>query len=478
MELSTARQRSGAGVRGHPRGRLLVLVGCVSLIVIAFVATLTSSSRPALGLDLRGGASVVLQPVSGSDLSQLETAVSVIRSRVDGLGISEATVARQGNNIVVELPGAKNQAAALQLVGETAELRFRPVLGTLPYSLPPTAHPPAHATAPTSCRDGALVTPPAKDIATSPVILADHAHTLCYELGPTILTGKNIQSATATLGASGGWVVQVHFGNDDFVQLVASRYTNQQVAISLDQTVESAPTIRPGITGRNVEISGTFGASEARTLALALRYGSLPVHFTPATSEQVSATLGADQLRAGVAAGLFGLGLVALYMLGYYRLLGLVVVAGIGLTAMALFVTVSWLSTHAGLSLTLAGVTGLIVSVGVTVDSYVVYFERLKDEVHTGRSVRQSTGPASHQAARTIVAADCVALLSAVVLYLFAAGSVRGFAYFLGLSTLLDLLLAYCFMFPTVSLLARRRSLVTLPGVGLAHALDSPTTRT
>ena len=241
--------------------------------------------------------------------------------------------------------------------------------------------------------------------------------------------------------------------------------------------MQSAPTINQGITGQDVTISGTFTSKQAHQLALVLRYGSLPVQLVSQTAQSVSPTLGKDQLRAGIVSGLIGLALVALYMIFFYRLLGLVVWTGIGLTALTFFALVSWLSSHQGLTLTLAGVTGIIVSVGVTVDSYVVYFERLKDEVRTGKTVRSSLDSGFRRAFRTIIAADLVSMIGAVVLYLFATGSVRGFAYFLGLSTALDLVLAYCFMWPFVSVLARRPALVRMGGVGIAAGLDVPEVR-
>jgi preprotein translocase subunit SecD len=525
------------------RRNMILLTVTVTFITGWFVWTLVGDNRPALGLDLQGGVSVVLQPVAGQDLSTLDTAAQIIRNRVDALNISEPDVSRQGNSVVVDLPGAKNQQEALQLVGKTAELRFRPVVGELPYSaanaptttttvkgqttttakggtsttvkpttttkgkaLPslainaqtiaavrPEAGPAttvkstpttkAKTTTPTTvapqqtstCEDGKLVTPEAQNTADAKqVILPDTKKQICYVLGATALTGRNIGTASATLDPSQGWLVQVHFKNDDFVKKVATPFVNQNVAITLDQEVESAPKINPGITGQDVQITGNFSEKEADQLALVLKYGSLPVVFKTATSQSVSPTLGKDQLRAGIIAGLIGLALVMLYMIFFYRLLGLVVWIGLALTGMTFFSLVTWLSVHRNLTLTLAGVTGIIVSVGVTVDSYVVYFERLKDEVRTGKTVRSSLDTGFARAFRTIIAADLVSLLGAVVLYLLAAGSVKGFAYFLGLSTILDLVLAYCFMHPAVLLLARRPALVRMPGVGIAAGLDTP----
>ena len=228
-----------------------------------------------------------------------------------------------------------------------------------------------------------------------------------------------------------------------------------------------------------MQITGNFSEGEARDLALVLRYGSLPIQFdrNQQTVQSVSPTLGKDQLRAGIFAGLLGLALVALYMILFYRLLGVVVWIGLALTGMFMFTAVTYLSHHSlmgihNLTLTLAGVTGIIVSVGVTVDSYVVYFERLKDEVRAGKTVRSSVETGFRRAFRTIVAADLVSLIGAVVLYLLATGSVKGFAFFLALSTVVDLALARAFMYPMVVVLARRPALVRLPGIGIAAGLD------
>jgi preprotein translocase subunit SecD len=540
------------------RRKIIMLSLTVGVIVGSFVYTLLGSNRPVLGLDLQGGTSIVLAPVKGQDLSALDTAVAIIRARVDGLGIAEPSVSRQGNNIVIDLPGVKNATEADQLVGKTAELRFRLVQGIIPYAsgtavgsttvpgatsttvkgatttvkgatttvkpatsttlghsagttrtidtvpivatrpaagpttVAPTTAPAAKGTPTTvkgatsttvpanaqnsTCRDGAAVTP---DRPLQQVILPDKDKLYCYLLGPTILTGRGIGSATAIVNTTTGqWQVDVHFKNNDFVTKVASPNVNKQVAIVLDGIVQSAPKINSGITGQNVTITGNFSSKEAHQLALVLRYGSLPVQLVSQTAQSVSPTLGKDQLRAGIISGLIGLALVALYMIFFYRLLGLVVWTGIGLTGLTFFTLVSWLSAHRGLTLTLAGVTGIIVSVGVTVDSYVVYFERLKDEVRTGKTVRSSLDVGFHRAFRTILAADLVSLIGAIVLYVFATSSVKGFAYFLGLSTLLDLLLAYLYMWPFVSVLARRPSLVRMRGVGIAAGLDTPEVET
>jgi preprotein translocase subunit SecD len=530
-----------------------MLSATVIVIVGTFVATLMSDNRPVLGLDLQGGVSIVLFPVEGSDLSALNTAASVIRNRVDGLGIVEPDVQRQGDTIVVSLPGVKDRAKAESLVGETAELRFRQVQtdGTNPLILPMAQQPsgttttgaggttttgagttttrPAavSGTAPPTTQGSAAGTPdrtistlpianrPAQEapsttspnltpttrqnttttapspdeqtcealIAKNPsplpadksVVLPDRDGEFCYVLGPAIVTGRSVRSADAAYNSTQSqWVTNIKFRNDDFLEKIAQPLVGQLVAIELDGVVQSAPEIRQGITGRDVQIEGDFTQGEANDLALVLKYGALPVQFDQSKQsvESISPTLGRDQLHAGVIAGVIGLALVALYMVLYYRLLGLVVVLGIVLTALLFFTLVSYLSATQGLTLTIAGVTGMIVSVGVTVDSYVIYFERLKDEVRKGKTIRSSLEPGFRESFRTIIAADFVSLIGATVLYIFATSSVKGFAFFLGISTVIDLVLAYTFMHPFVSILARNPKLVRLPGVGIAAALD------
>jgi preprotein translocase subunit SecD len=335
---------------------------------------------------------------------------------------------------------------------------------------------------------GVPTTPPEDDTPNAIVVLPerlpddapDDAEPGRYILAPTVLTGEAISSAEAqfqpTQGVPAGeWTVVVDFDGNQFVDEVAEPYVNQPIAIVLDGVVISAPTINPGITGSDpVLITGNFDEGDARGLARVLKYGALPVQFDPAeqTVRSISPTLGEDQLQAGIVAGIIGLALVALYMIAFYRILGLVVVAGLVLTGMIFFSLVAFLSESQGLTLTLAGVTGLIVSVGVTVDSYVVYFERLKDEVRSGKTVRSSVTAGFRKSFRTILTADLVALIGAAILWALAEGSVRGFAFFLGLSTVIDLVIAYFFMHPLVAIMAQRGALVRLPRVGIAAGLD------
>jgi preprotein translocase subunit SecD len=231
------------------------------------------------------------------------------------------------------------------------------------------------------------------------------------------------------------------------------------VANDLDGTVQSAPIIQSTNFPGSGQISGNFDSASANSLALVLNYGALPVGLNQLTSEIVSPTLGSASLRAGLLAGLLGLFLVMAYTIFYYRALGVVVVLGLVSTAALIYAIISALGhSSAGLTLDLSGITGLIVSVGITVDSYVVYFERLKDEARAGRSIRSSVDRGFRSAWRTVLAADTVSLLAAILLYVIAVGDVRGFAFFLGISTLMDIGITWYFTRPLVILLGRRGS--------------------
>ena len=236
----------------------------------------------------------------------------------------------------------------------------------------------------------------------------------------------------------------------------------------LDGEVLSAPAVQgQDLASDNFTISGDFDQGEAKDLALVLRYGSLPVEFDQVALQQVSATLGTDSLRAGLLAGAVGIALVALYMLLYYRGLGLVVIAGLTVWGGFMYGLVCWLSANQGLALTLSGIIGIVVSVGTTVDSYVVYFERMRDEVRSGRSVRSSTERGFNSAIRTIITADVASFLGAFLLWWLTVGPVRGFAFFLGVSVVLDLFVAYFFTRPVVALLSRNKRVADSKFLGM-----------
>ena len=523
----------------------------IFIMVVAYgglALTLIRGNSPELGLDLQGGVSVVLAPTTDASGEQLDQALEIIRSRVDALGVAEPEITRQGDAIVVQLPGVKNRDRALELVGQTAELRFRPVLQDLTgleagdgggdasttttapadpaattTTSPPatdttvaeeaalglvegesaaaplqepttttTAPPTPPTTAPAPLTDPSQVqeTPREDDQADATVILPGIEDDSLYQLGPTLATGRIVKTASADI-QNGQWLVALEMrsgedGIDKFNEIAASCYDQApdpqvcpsgRLAIVLDSVVQSAPSINePSYEADQISISGSFSESEAKDLALVLRYGSLPVELERQSVQTVSATLGDDSLRAGVIAGIVGLFLVALYMLVYYRALGLVVIVGLTVWASLMYTIISFLGESQGLALTLAGVTGIIVSIGVTVDSYVVYFERLKDEVKAGRTLRSSTERAFKRAFRTILAADTSAFIGAAVLWWLTVGSVRGFAFFLGLSTVLDVFVAWFFTRPTVTLLSRNRVFTDMPVLGVARGLAAPAT--
>jgi len=493
------------------RRNIWFLVITFVLVVGTFVYTIQSDKSPVLGLDLQGGTSVVLSPVGKFKNDTLDVAIDIIRNRVDTFGTLEPEITRQGSDIVIDLPGVKDRDKAIALVGKTAELRFRPVLTTLPSEVQQakdattttTTTPGATATttpqpseaearaAIASCNDAVVQTLTSfptttrdADSRDACVVLPDKPGTKAsarYYLGKAALTGKGtVDTAKAEFVSGQGWTVKMDLtssGSSKWDALAQQQF-HKQVAIVLDGLVQSAPTIQPNDAsftsfGGTAVISGNFSQGGADDLAKLIRFGALPVTLKQVNVENVSPTLGSDQLHAGILAGIIGLALVAIYMLVFYRLLGLVVIAGLLLAGMAIYTLVTFLGQQISLTLTLAGVTGIIVSVGVTVDSYIVYYERLKDDVRAGASVRSSVDRAFHKSFRTILAADLVSLIGAVVLYVLAIGSVRGFAFYLGLSTILDLLIAYFFMHPLVSIMARNPRLVTMPGVGIAAGLDA-----
>ncbi|HJV09118.1 MAG TPA: protein translocase subunit SecD [Acidimicrobiales bacterium] len=476
------------------RSPVWTLVAFIAIAICALAATLISGESPQLGLDLQGGASVVLQPREKVPQGVLDQAIEIIRNRVDALGVAEPEITRQGESIIVSLPGVQNRERALQVVGQTAQLLFRPViqqLGPEPVAAPsttsttPTTVDPA-ATAATTTTSTALApesrptTAPENDEETQEVILPEKDRegrvTTRYLLGPAEVKGQALSGASANVSQTGQWEVQFELtgeGTSQWNAMATKVGAGNQIAIDLDGVVRSAPRLEvTEFQGRGV-ITGSFTQGEAKDLALVLRYGALPVQLDRQTVQTVSATLGRDSLRAGVAAGLVGLGLVALYMLVYYRALGLVVWLGLALTGAIMYSLVTLLGNTSGLALSLAGATGIIVSVGVTVDSYVVYFERLKDEIRSGKTIRSSVDRGFSRAYRTILAADAASIIGAAVLYVLSVGSVRGFAFFLGLTTLLDIVTAYFFTRPMVMVLGRNRLFTEARWLGVARGLNA-----
>jgi preprotein translocase subunit SecD len=487
------------------RSLVVSLVGIIVLAILSFGGTLIAGNSPQLGLDLQGGASVVLEPNRPVSSGILNQAISIIRSRVDALGVAEPDISRQGSSIVVQLPGVKDQEKALEVVGQTAELRFRPVLAQLPPESAATtttsstttttaAEGESATTTTTAGGDPATTTTTAVPGTTSreedkpnqqvvlPELDDDGNAVSRYQLGPALATGEIIKTANAAFNQDASeWQVDFQTtgsGSSKFDEIAGkcsppdpSICPTGRLAVVLDSVVITAPTIQTASFGGRGQITGDFSQGEAKDLALVLRYGALPVQLEPQTVQRVSATLGKDSLNAGILAGLAGLALVLLYIIIYYRALGVVVVVGLAVSAALLWSVIAFLGETSGLALSLAGATGIIVSVGVTVDSYVVYFERLKDEIKSGRSIRSSVDRGFSRAYRTIIAADVSSLIGAGLLYFLTVGPVRGFAFFLGLSTLLDLVVAYFFTRPAVALLSRSKTFTEAKRLGVARGL-------
>jgi protein-export membrane protein SecD/preprotein translocase SecF subunit len=530
-----------APTTGARPGRPLLFLLVVVAAVFGVLATM-GVWLPRLGLDLQGGTSITLsaRTLDGAEPSEdaLDEAVAIIRQRVDGSGVAEAEVTTQGNDtIVVQVPGV-NQDELVALVGQTAELQFRPVVAILPGSSPAAAPLPAPTEAPEATgdtgggtggdttglgetRDRAddrasraqprppLSTPTGQDAATPEatatpqpeqaettaveataedfeqltefdcsaiepgrVVPADEVLVTCdrelanrYLLGPADIIGTDIADATAGIPQGGvAWQVNLEFtasGADAFFQstqrLSSLTPPQDQFAIVLDGLVVSAPQVNEPIPGGRAQITGSFTQADAEGLANVLRYGALPLAFEVSDVTSVSPTLGADQLQAGLVAGAIGLVLVMLYSLFYYRGLGLVVVASLGIAGALSYGLVVLLGEAIGFTLTLAGIAGLIVAIGITADSFVVFFERIRDEVREGRSVRMAVETGWLRARRTIISSDVVSLLAAFFLYAFSVGNVRGFAFALGLTTLVDLVVVFFFTKPLLTVLVRTR---------------------
>ncbi len=576
-------------MRKHPKR---MMIATMVVVYGLLILTIALGKTPKLGLDLQGGISVNLQPVKDGkvtddvDSQDLDDSIEIIRKRVDALGVAEPEVARQGNTITVQLPGAKDQAEVLAAVGKTAQLEFRPVLSTSGQVLTGEAKEEAEARvaelradlsvpdgvtaeqvytdemaklqAATPATDGTATTVPgdagtdstavtsttaapedtstgnggnrsaslrAQDDETTTTVAATTTTTppvplnewgintadetfaelyqleaqlnakltgpedrkpegnvtltdedgRVYELGPVALTGSSLSGATSGLSGT-QWAVNPIFksgenGIDKFNAIAATCYSatpdvcpglgqdesgqpRGMLGIVLDGVVLSAPSInQPTFERDQISISGSFDQESADNLAISLRFGSLPVELRPQQAETVSATLGKGALQAGIISGLIGLFLVLAYLVIYYRLLGLITAVSLSISASLLWV----LLANLGATITLAGVVGLVASIGISLDSSIVFYENLKEDVRGGATVRASAEKSFSTAYSTIVKADISSLIGAVVLYWLSVGPVRGFAFMLGAATVLDLVAAFFFLRPAVVLLTRSK---------------------
>jgi preprotein translocase subunit SecD len=463
-------------------GRTLAILALV-LIAMTSLVFIQGATSIRLGLDLRGGTSVTLQPriapgEEGKVTNEaIDQAVSIIRQRVNSLGVAESEVSAQGSGtnrqIVISVPGDTGRRV-VELVGQTAELRFRQVLASasgIPAAVDTAATPTAGVSADVNAQFAALdctklenLQGTSADAPTDTLVACDRAGGTKYILAPAEVLGRQISKASAGLDTQAGsaWFVSLTFNNEGTSAFGAltSRVTSlpeptNQVAIVLDGLVVSSPRINEAIPSGTAQITGSFTQLEAQDLANVLKYGALPLAFDRGEVQQVSPTLGADQLNAGLLAGALGLGLVMIYSLLYYRGLGIVTVGSLTVAGGLIYLLFLLLGEWIGFTLTLAGIAGAIVAIGVTADSFIIYFERIRDEMREGRTMRTAVETGWVRARHTILVADFVSLIAASLLYFFAVGGVRGFAFTLGLTTLVDLVVVFVFTKPLVALLSR-----------------------
>jgi len=496
----------------------VIIIGLAALNVLDFFTSSVpkgtsqyATFAPKLGLDLIGGTEIILQPelAKGETVSsdQLNQAVAIIRERIDAAGVSEPSISTQGQggseNIQVQIPGQLDKETQSRIT-KAAKLSFRAVLvasaeTTATASATPTPGSTATATPkplsdtptskPTNGSDLAYVTPKLQAeydnfncksdaAANANLAPADKPLVTCdapvagatpnkYILGPVELSGTAITDAEAALvttsqGASTGeWGVNITFnsaGGAKFEaignRLISLASPRNQFAVVLDGQVITDPQVL-GVSS-TPQITGNFTQTSATTLAQQLKFGALPISFKVLTRNTVSAELGTASLFGGLLAGAIGLFLVIVYSLFQYRLLGLVTIVSLGLSGIITYETITYLSWQADYRLSLAGVAGLIVAIGITADSFIVYFERIRDELRDGRGLESSVEAGWKRAIRTILASDSVNLLAALILFILAVGDVKGFALTLGLTTIIDVIVVSLFTHPTLQLLARR----------------------
>ncbi len=469
---------------------LVITLAMSLLVVLAGAIYLGLGARPHLGLDLQGGISAIYTPQlpegepEPDDFEEIiDETIEVIRARVDSLGVAEPDISRSGTDVMVQLPGVQDADRLQEIIGRTAQLTFRPTEAILRPGQPGYEEGP-DCTAPVDEREE---------------LADDEGGILCgsddegvpdpetgellppkYRVGPAPLTGERIDDAFVAFGAGqDSFVVSMALdsqGADEFAEITSELaclrdqgHPAPLLAIVLDGVVESAPQMNPGvacgigITGGEAQITVGAGSraeqeEEANDLALVLRTGALPISLEPSTFQTVSPTLGAESLRSGLLAGMIGLVLVGGWLIFFYRWLGGVALAGLGVFGVIVMSMISLLA-HVGFALTLAGVAGIIVAIGITADSSIIFFERIRDEVNLGKTVRTAVRKAYTSAFRTNLAGNTVTLAAAAILYFLAVGPVRGFALMLGMATVLDLLILALFTRPLVFLMGGTRLL-------------------
>ena len=493
---------------GQIRPRRYLAIFALIVVALYGLVFLTGDHKPTpkLGIDLQGGTRVTLtaRPPTGQppNKQQLDQARQIIETRVNGMGISGSEVNQDGANLVITVPGAGGDKA--KQLGQTAKLNFRPVLPGMEVPVQPTPPKPPPPPSETS-GPGAIAKAKATRQSTDPKVQAqalqaldcnqpdplrgnedpslplatcDQAKHTKYVLGPVFLPGDQVQTATPTPPSQGqGWSVQLQF--KDRGPGIWADYTSKnigkQAAFVLDGQVVQAPQVQSPQLNGTANITGQFNQQSATDLSNTLKYGSLPLAFDQSQAETVSPTLGEASLVAGLIAGGVGILLVGAYSLVYYRVLGLLTILSLGLSGLLVYSVLVLLGRWVGFTLDLAGIAGFIVSIGTTADSFIVFFERLKDEIREGRTFRSAVPRAWVRGRRTILSADAVMFIASAVLYILAVGDVKGFAFTLGMSTVLDLVVVFLVTHPLVAMASQNKFLSkpSVSGLGAVQRLGA-----
>jgi preprotein translocase subunit SecD len=542
------------------------LLGFTVVVGALFTLVFVTDRTPVLGLDLKGGLSVIYATAEPATEDDLIVVRDLMRDQLEDFGIAEPDVRVEGENVIVDLPGVSDQAEAFEALKVSGIVELRPVLQcqavvptdpdatTVPGATPVPGSTVPGSTLPGSSVAGPSTSLPASDasISTTPTtapaigesatgesasaLAAPHAFAMAAAnpratptttpattpttavaetattlpadvtvpetappiagppaptttvapdtsgqdvleslngdeiciVGPAGSTGEVFERGSAGVGLdqSGGWMVNVSLRDDGLAAWNALATAcnsagptcpSQRLAIVLDDTIQSAPTVQQPVFDNDIQITGAFEESEARGLARVLNRGAFPVQIEQQRVETVSATAGEDSLNAAVIAGLIGVAVMLAFMVFYYRKLAVAIVIGLGVWAMTVFAMASFVSNTWNYAFTIAGATGLIISVGITIDSYVVFFERIRDETRHGRSPSNAAVRSFQSSWKTILAADFVSLLAAFILFWLSVGSVKGFALYLGMTTICDLLVFYFVTRPAVFLLTQTR---------------------
>jgi preprotein translocase subunit SecD len=492
------------------------MVGTVLIATGLLAFNLAAGNEPVLGLDLQGGVSVILAPTEPASSDDLIVIRDLIRDELEQRGIAEPDVRVEGTNIVVDLPGVRDQRDALEAVDVAGIVTLRPVI-QCGFAADPGATVPDETVPDETVPDETVPEETEPEVTVSGFRRAAPDETVPAETGPIetgpigtvpdetgpddfVPAGQDVLpirdtgeaclvgppggtgevfargSAGPTLEPQTGWGVAVDLrreGEPVWNALASQCYQgapscpSRQLAIVLDDVIQSAPVVNAPSFAGSVSITGDFSESEARDLARVLNRGAFPVGVEAQSVETVSPALGGDTLRAAVVSGIIGAVLIMLLLALYYRTLAVVAISGLIVWAMAMYSAAVLVSEATNYALSLAGATGIIVAIGIAVDSYVVLFERLKDELRLGRSLRNAAPRSFATSWRTIVSANVVSILAAVILFTLSVGSVKGFALYLGLTTVCNLVVYFLFARPAIVLLTRTRQFRQHSGLGM-----------